>query len=97
MSSHERVMTIIYRAIDDVNSQLPAGSRLRKEPETVLFGREAGLDSLGLVNLIVGLEKHIEQDLGRTVPLTDPELLSAAESPFATVESLARHITSRLG
>ena len=96
MNTQQQVISAIYRAIDDVNMQLAPANQLKKEPQTVLFGRHAGLDSLGLVNLIVELERHIERDLGKSVSLTDPDLLTAAESPFSTVQTLAHHIVSRL-
>ena len=69
---------------------------MQKNPETVLFGREAGLDSLGLVNLIVALEREVEKDLGRAVSLSAPEVMFEPESPFASVRSLAEYIASRL-
>lgn len=96
MSLQDDISAAIHRAIDDVNAQLPPGARLKKEPGTVLFGREEGLDSLGLVNLIVALEKHVEAGVGTSVSLSSPEVMLAAESPFASVRSLTEYLTSLL-
>ena len=96
MNLHDHISAAIDRAIDEVNAQLPASSRLTKTPETVLFGREAGLDSLGLVNLIVALEKHVEGGCGRSVSLSSPEVMLAADSPFTTVRSLREYLASVL-
>ena len=96
MSLQDTISAAIYRAIDDVNAQLPAAGRLKKEPDTVLFGRQAGLDSLGLVNLIVALEKHVESGCGKAVSLSTPEVMLAEESPFASVRSLAAYLADRL-
>lgn len=96
MELDEQVATAIYQAIDDVNAQLPAARRLKKEPGTVLFGREEGLDSLGLVNLVVALERHIESGFGRAVSLSDPEVLFEPESPFSSIRALGQYVAGRL-
>lgn len=96
MDLQDRVFGAIYRALDEVNAQLPQARRLEKTPDTVLFGRESGLDSLGLVNLIVAVEKHIETGFGRTVSLSDPEVMLVADNPFASVRSLERYLATRL-
>jgi acyl carrier protein len=96
MNLQDRISSAIDKAIDDVNAQLPASSRLAKTPDTVLFGREAGLDSLGLVNLIVALEKHVEGSCGRAVSLSTPEVMLAADTPFASVQSLRDYLASVL-
>jgi acyl carrier protein len=92
----DKVTEAIYRAIDDVNLQLPLSSRLQKTRDTVLFGREDGLDSLGLVNLIVALEKHIENGFGKAVSLSVADMLLQPESPFSNVRSLAGYVASLL-
>jgi acyl carrier protein len=92
----DKVTEAIYRAIDDVNLQLPLSSRLQKTHDTVLFGREDGLDSLGLVNLIVALEKHIENGFGKAVSLSVADMLFEPESPFSNVRSLGDYVASLL-
>jgi acyl carrier protein len=96
MNLQQNISEAISRAIDEVNVQLPPSERLDKNPSTVLFGREQGLDSLGLVNLIVALEKHLEAGVGRTVSLSNPEVMLAADSPFASVASLEAYLASLL-
>ena len=96
MTLQDQISSAIDRAIDEVNAQLSLSSRLTKTPDTILFGREAGLDSLGLVNFIVALEKHVEDGCGRPVSLSTPEVMLAAESPFASVRSLRTYLTSVL-
>jgi acyl carrier protein len=96
MTLQQNISEAIARALDEVNTQLPPSQRLDKKPSTVLFGREQGLDSLGLVNLIVALEKHVEASVGRTVSLSSPEVILAADSPFASVASLEAYLASLL-
>lgn len=92
MDLRERVAAVIYRAIDEVNSQLPPSDRLEKTRDTILFGREGGLDSLSLVNLIVSVEGLLEKDFGRAVPLSIAEMLFEPDSPFSSVGALGDYI-----
>jgi acyl carrier protein len=96
MNFQQQIAEAISRAIDDVNAQLPPSAQLEKTPATVLFGRDEGLDSLSLVNLIVALEKHVETSIGRTVLLSSPEVLLGGENPFANVASLEAYLVSLL-
>jgi len=88
----ERVAAVIYRAIDQVNAQLPPADRLEKTRDTVLFGREGGLDSLTLVNLIVTVEGLVEKEFGRAVPLSIAEMLFEPDSPFSSVGALGEYV-----
>lgn len=96
MGLEDDVTAAIYRAVDEVNPQLPAAGRLAKTRDTVLFGREAGLDSLGLVNLIVALERHLEKGLGRAVSLSVAEMMLEPDNPFTNVRSLGDYVASLL-
>ncbi|NJN93660.1 MAG: acyl carrier protein [Anaerolineales bacterium] len=61
-------------------------------PETRLIGREAALDSMGLVNLIVEVEQRLEDTYDLTVILADERAMSQKNSPFRSVETLADYI-----
>jgi acyl carrier protein len=61
-------------------------------PETRLIGREAVLDSMGLVNLIVEVEQRLEEEYDLAVVLADERAMSQKNSPFRTVQSLADYI-----
>jgi acyl carrier protein len=91
----EAVYRAIYAAIDDTNPSLPADAQLEKTPETVLFGDGSSLNSLALVNLIVAVEEGVERELGVAITLADERAMSAKQSPFRTVRSLAEY-TARL-
>jgi len=92
MAETERILQFIYKAIDEVNEQLPRKQRLKKSRDTVLYGESSKLDSLGLVMLIVATEQRIEDDFGLTLTLASEKALSMKNSPFKTVESLAEFI-----
>jgi acyl carrier protein len=90
------VLECIGWAIDRANELVPADLRLGRTDESVLFGPGGGLDSLGLVSLILDVEVAVGERVGRAVVLADDRAVSQRRSPFRTVGSLADHVLSRL-
>jgi D-alanine--poly(phosphoribitol) ligase subunit 2 len=62
--------------------------------ETVLFGNQGILDSLGLVNLVVAVEQAIEDHFSVSISLADSRAMSQSRSPFRTIGSLADYAKS---
>jgi acyl carrier protein len=96
VSERERVYALVAAAITELNQQLPPGARAGTEPESALFGADGPLDSLGLVNLIVGVEEKISQAYGHAPNLADEALLNTAESPFGCVAALVDYVVGTL-
>jgi len=92
----EKIIQAIFRAVDEVNQELPEGQRLKKSLDTVLFGRSGVLDSLGLVNLIVAAEEKIEEEFGSTITIADERAMSQKNSPFRTIGTLVDYVSSLL-
>jgi acyl carrier protein len=90
----QRIVQLIYAVIDDINASRPADKHVEKSPSTMLYGSQSVLDSLGLVNLIVGVEQKIGDDLGVPVTLADEKALSQRNSPFRSVDTLADYALS---
>jgi acyl carrier protein len=57
-----------------------------------LIGRQAVLDSLSLVTLIVDLEQRLEEEYGVSLILVDEHAMSQRSSPFRTSQSLTDYI-----
>ena len=87
---------IINAAIDEVNEDSEDGSVIAKTPSTTLLGADSSVDSLSLVRLLVTVERLIEEKTGKSVVIVDESAFEAEHSPFATVQSLTRHIDSLL-
>ena len=81
----------IRLAIEDLNAQKDRNVPIDTSIETHLFGTN-GIDSLDLVNLIVGIEEIIEEETGAVVILVDETSMSAEKNPFETIGSLAAYI-----
>jgi acyl carrier protein len=92
MTTNERILQAIYRAVDEVNDTLPPERKLAKSPDTVLFGRAGTLDSLGLVNLIVAAEREVQEEFGAAIALADEKAMSQRNSPFQSIATLAAYI-----
>ena len=86
------IKTLVFRAIDEINQQLPIEDHLEKSLDAVLLGINSKLDSLGLINLIVAVEQNIEDEFDVTITLADEKAMSQKHSPFRTVESLVNYI-----
>jgi acetyltransferase-like isoleucine patch superfamily enzyme/acyl carrier protein len=95
-AADSRVVAAIYRAIDWINGELPPDRQLTKAPETRLVGRQSVADSMQLVNLIVAIEREVEDTFGVTVTLADERALSMKASPFRSIQSLADYIGTLL-
>ena len=87
-----KVLNLVYESMKELNEDQEEDSRLELKEETILFGRDSSLDSLGLVNLIVAIEQRLLDELGLEVELTSEAAMSKTRSPFRTVKSLADYI-----
>jgi acyl carrier protein len=92
MVKTERITRSIFSVIDEFNQTLPPEKKLKKTLDTILFGQEGTLDSLGLVHLIVTVEQHIEEDFGIPISLADERAMSQEKSPFRTVDTLVNYV-----
>ena len=97
MNKREKVVEIIYNIIDEEINSLPSRKDpLKKSEDTVLFGGPNGLDSLDLVNLIIGVEEEIGDIFDSDIALADESAMSEENSPYRTVKTLADYILTLL-
>ena len=92
MNTEEKILTAIYRAVNSMNAELPPDRQMSKTPGARLLGSQSVLDSLHLVNLLITIEREVEDAIGVTLTLANERALSMKESPFRTIESLANYI-----
>jgi len=86
------VAAYILQVIKEFNQQLPPNQQLPISLDTPLWGQQAQLDSLGLVNLILLVEERIFDKFGIGITLADERALSQNHSPFRSVQSLADYV-----
>lgn len=90
-----RTVAAVLAAIDEVNLQLPPGSRLAKSMEASLHGNGGPLDSLGLVNLLVATEERMAEAFRCHVTLADDAILAEGQNPLHTVRSFIEYVEAR--
>lgn len=85
---------IVVASLNEVFAQtgLPAPETITGD--TVLVGKDAVLDSLGVVSLIVEVEQRVEAEHGVSVTLANDKAMSQRNSPFRTVGVLADHVVA---
>jgi hypothetical protein len=66
MGKKERIITALFTVIRDID--LPAFKGLKPNDFQNLSLRE-NLDSLGMVNLIIGMEDALRQEFGKDIPI----------------------------
>jgi len=96
MARDGRVLDAIFDAIDAVNALAPEDRRIPKSEAVELLGDAAGVDSLGLINLIVTVEQQVETRFGRTISLTGDDELTRSDGPLRTVGALADYVGALL-
>jgi len=63
------------------------------DENTVIFGKESELDSLGLVSLLVDIEEKVFDEMGKEIVIASDRAMSQSRSPFSTVETLSNFVT----
>ena len=92
ISVYERVISLVFKAITEINQQLLPEQRIDPSPETVLIGEQAKLDSMGLVSLLVVIEGEIENDFGIDLTFLDENSV-LDENILKNVSSLAIYLS----
>jgi len=96
VTNQEKIVKIIFSAVDETNLLLPNNRQLTKSTKTHLSGDLSKLDSLGLVSLIAATEQKIEEELGISIALADERAMSQKDNPFNTIGTLCDYICSLL-
>ena len=97
MDKRKKIIEVIYNSIDEEINSLPSRKEpLEKSEDTVLFGSSDGLDSLDLVNLIIGVEEAVGDEFDSEIALADESAVSEENSPYRTVKTLADYILTLL-
>ena len=95
MIDRSTIEQILYSVIDTINEDLLDDEKVTKSTDTILFGKDAKLDSLIFVNLIVGTEQRIAERFGQEITLAYEEE-TYGENPLITVATLVDIIAHQL-
>src|SRR6202163_2780681 len=92
MATDERVSKAVFSAVDELNTQLPAGVSVEKSLDAPLYGAGGKLESLDFVTLIMEVEEKINAEFGTDITIADENLLSKQKSPFSTLRTLIEYL-----
>jgi acyl carrier protein len=92
MPTDERISKAVFSAVDELNTQLPAGVSVEKSLDAPLYGAGGKLESLDFVTLIMEVEEKINAEFGTDITIADENLLSKAKSPFSTLRTLIEYL-----
>lgn len=87
-----KIVQMIVASLEEVLVTAAPTNSVSLNEDTRLIGREAVLDSMGLVNLIIEVEQRLEDEHDVTVVLADERAMSQKNSPFRSVQTLADYI-----
>jgi acyl carrier protein len=66
------------------------------DASTCLYGADAPLDSMALVNLIADIEDAVSEKFDASIALADEKAMSAKNSPFRNIGSLVEAVAERI-
>lgn len=87
---------VIFPAIDEINTTLPADRQLLKSRDTLLMGPGVRLDSIQLTAVILTVEEILCEKTGVDIALITETAMARLISPFASVMLLAAYIEELL-
>jgi acyl carrier protein len=96
MADQERVQQAVYRAVDELNKQLPKGIAVDKSRDAVLYGKTGKLESIDVVTLIMEVEDQVKAEFGASITIADDRAMSRENSPFLTVGTLTDYVAELL-
>ena len=90
------VGTIVRGALTEVLVQFGDGDGATVSESTRLLGKGSVVDSIGLVALVVDVERRVQQATGMTVTVADERAMSQRNSPFLSVGTLTDYVVRLL-
>jgi acyl carrier protein len=87
----EQILTSLRDIIEENNEDSEIDVNELNE-STQLIGKNAILDSLTLVSLIVDVEQKVNDQYNLTITVADERAMSQEKSPFRTIRTLADYV-----
>lgn len=89
----KKIEELLFQTLNDYfESQ---DMEISADENTILFGKESVLDSMGLVNVIIDIEsKFLDEDI--EISLMSEKAMSRRNSPFRTISTLTKFIEEQI-
>lgn len=96
MPSRTDIETLVIESVRLLADDFEIPSLHAPNANTALYGTDAPLDSMALVNLIADIEDAVAEKFDASIALADEKAMSAKNSPFRDVASLATAVAERI-
>ena len=96
MPTHAEIESLVLETVRLLADDFELEALAQPTASSALYGNDEPLDSMALVNLIADLEDAVAVQLDASITLADEKAMSARNSPFRDVRSLAEAIAERI-
>lgn len=96
MPDRQAIETLVLDSVKMLAEDFDLESLKQPKPESQLYGENGALDSMGLVNLLADIEDALAAQYDVSIALADEKAMSAKNSPYRSVTSLADAVMERL-
>jgi acyl carrier protein len=96
MPERQEIETLILGSVKMLAQDFDLEALKQPSPESYLYGENGTLDSMALVNLIADIEDALAEQYDLSIALADEKAMSAKNSPYRSVSSLADAVMERL-
>jgi len=96
MPEKKEIETLVIETVRQLAADFDYPALREPSTATALYGDGGPLDSMDLVNLIADLEGAVAMHFGVTISLTDEKAMSAKNSPYRSIASMADAIEERI-
>lgn len=96
MPTSEEVEILVIESVRLLAEDFDLNTLKQPSAESALYGNDGVLDSMALVNLIADVEEAVSEQFGAAIALADEKAMSARNSPFLNVKTLAQAVLERI-
>ena len=96
MPTSEEVEVLVIESVRLLAEDFDLIALKQPSAESALYGNDGALDSMALVNLIADVEDAVSEQFGAAIALADEKAMSARNSPFLNVKTLAQAVLERI-
>lgn len=87
-SSREEILAIVRAAVAEINELRSGADQIGDAEDAVLLGEAGGLDSLGVINLVSGIEERLAKRFGVNITIPAAEPTATQADPWRNVGAL---------
>jgi acyl carrier protein len=96
MPTSEEVEVLVIESVRLLAEDFDLVALQQPSAESALYGNDGVLDSMALVNLLADVEDAVSEQFGAAIALADEKAMSARNSPFLTIKTLAQAVLERI-